>query len=140
MSLARNERQVGSGKQYRRCKRVEFNDVLGGIPHFGFVVEGITEAGGETSVARADGMVRKVPGNEDKEFPLLDKKGNPTGETATYAQLVQMLQSAYMHEEECLEHQKREEKEEVRRRLAELEERERFEPHAVQAETPERGE
>jgi len=84
-----------SGQEYQRCYSVNISNPLDAVKQIGFAEEKIYVFDQTTINKQVAGCGLKY--DPTATFPILDPvTGNPTGKTATQAQIYQMIYSLYI--------------------------------------------
>lgn len=93
--MARYKEQNISAKVYTRCARIDVGFPSVGDPVLSVNEEEVTEVNGVVTHSRGLGFMHLPVTDDNTEFALLDKHGEPTANTMTFAKLYRALESAY---------------------------------------------
>lgn len=93
--MPRYKEQVISAKTYTRCSNIDVRFPLVGDPTLGVHEEEVTEVNGSITSVRGLGFMQLPVTDDNTEFVMLDKNGDPTANTMTFARLYRALESAY---------------------------------------------
>jgi hypothetical protein len=84
-----------AGTRYTRVGGFDIRFPVNGEVQFGCREEEVTEVNGVVTPAARPTLVMLPVGQENREFPVLDNDGVPTGQTMKYSKLFKLLESAY---------------------------------------------
>lgn len=87
-----------SGTSYVRAKEVVLRNELTGVKGAAFIEEQVVSIAGTKVIQPFAGIFKEfTPENAGTPFALLDADGNPTGQTATFGDVYQLVSSLYYH-------------------------------------------
>lgn len=86
------------GDGYTRARQIVADNPLNGVPSVTFREQKVFDVAGGESIAQETGefRVEMLPESVATTFPLLDVNGDPTGGTATFADVYATLYSLYV--------------------------------------------